>query len=120
MKYNFLQTFLNASGRARVVFTHMRDFIEQHGLDQPLSIEDWQAEFVRAEEDQSHPFPVTPDWEHCKGSEPQFRGYTCALWTAFHALTVWAYRNGESGNDFRNNASQSGCEFEDFRTWPHP
>uniref|UniRef100_A0A915D4D0 Sulfhydryl oxidase n=1 Tax=Ditylenchus dipsaci TaxID=166011 RepID=A0A915D4D0_9BILA len=95
------ETFLNASGRARVVFTHMRDFIEQRGLEQAISVEDWQAEFVRAEEDQGRPFPVTVDWEHCKGSSPQFRGYTCGLWTTFHALTVGAFRNSQTDASFK-------------------
>lgn len=26
----------------------------------------------------------------CHGSEPQFRGYPCSLWTLFHTLTVQA------------------------------
>lgn len=32
-----------------MVFTHMRNFLTARGLDQPLSTDDWQAEFVRAE-----------------------------------------------------------------------
>ncbi|KAI1703457.1 erv1 / alr family domain-containing protein [Ditylenchus destructor] len=98
---NGTESFLNASGRARVVFTHMRDFIEQKGLDKSISIEDWQAEFIKAEEDQGRPFPVTVDWEHCKGSSPQFRGYTCGLWSTFHALTVGAYRSSLANPAFK-------------------
>ncbi|XP_046976715.1 sulfhydryl oxidase 1 isoform X2 [Vanessa cardui] len=28
------------------------------------------------------------DYIRCKGSQPQYRGYTCGLWTLFHTLTV--------------------------------
>jgi len=35
------------------------------------------------------PFARTPtEWQGCKGSSPQYRGYPCALWTLFHALSV--------------------------------
>lgn len=34
------------------------------------------------------PFLETPlDWKGCAGSNPQFRGYPCSLWTLFHTLT---------------------------------
>lgn len=94
---NDTEVFLPNSSRARIVFTHMRDFLDAHGLDEPLSVDDWQSEFVRAEEDQGSPFPITSDWEHCKGTSPEFRGYTCGLWMAFHALTVVSFK--KSGTD---------------------
>jgi len=35
------------------------------------------------------PFAATPsDWEGCVGSQEQFRGYPCSLWTLFHTLIV--------------------------------
>lgn len=34
---------------------------------------------------------MNSSWQHCKGSSPEFRGYTCGLWTTFHAVTVYAY-----------------------------
>lgn len=46
---NGTESFLNASSRARVVFTHMRDFLGQHGLDKPLSVDQWKEEFAKAE-----------------------------------------------------------------------
>ncbi|CAD5233476.1 unnamed protein product [Bursaphelenchus xylophilus] len=94
------ELFLNASSRARVVFTHMRDFIKQNGLENPLPSDVWKAEFIRAEEDQGKPFPTNADWQHCKGSSPQYRGYTCGLWTTFHALTVSNYKNKGAEADF--------------------
>ena len=42
------------------------------------------------------PFQHTPDeWVSCKGSEPQFRGYPCALWQLFHTLMVNAASKGD-------------------------
>ena len=42
------------------------------------------------------PFQHTPDeWVGCKGSEPQFRGYPCALWQLFHTLMVNAASKGD-------------------------
>eukprot|EP00057_Strongylocentrotus_purpuratus_P030119 XP_780768.2 PREDICTED: sulfhydryl oxidase 2 [Strongylocentrotus purpuratus] len=32
--------------------------------------------------------PDRVEWIGCRGSEPQFRGYPCGLWTLFHTLTV--------------------------------
>ena len=28
------------------------------------------------------------DWRGCRGSSPQFRGFTCGLWSMYHGLTV--------------------------------
>uniref|UniRef100_A0A7E4VGU2 Sulfhydryl oxidase n=1 Tax=Panagrellus redivivus TaxID=6233 RepID=A0A7E4VGU2_PANRE len=92
---------LSNSPRAVSVFAHMRDFLDAHGLEEALSVDDWQSEFVRAEEQFENPFPISADWDHCKGSTPQYRGYTCGLWTTFHALTVSAYKTGQNDLTFR-------------------
>lgn len=44
----------------------------------------------------SHPavLPTNVTWVGCQGSEPQFRGYPCGLWTLFHLLTVQAAQSG--------------------------
>lgn len=34
---------------------------------------------------------MNASWEHCKGTAPGYRGYTCGLWTTFHAITVNAF-----------------------------
>ena len=39
----------------------------------------------------ANPFPVNSSYQHCRGSTPITRGYTCGLWTTFHALTVHTY-----------------------------
>uniref|UniRef100_A0A914VSH5 Sulfhydryl oxidase n=1 Tax=Plectus sambesii TaxID=2011161 RepID=A0A914VSH5_9BILA len=36
-------------------------------------------------------FSTKAKWQHCRGSSKNFRGYTCGLWSTFHALTVQAY-----------------------------
>ncbi|XP_062855542.1 sulfhydryl oxidase 1 [Trichomycterus rosablanca] len=33
-------------------------------------------------------------WVGCQGSKPHTRGYSCAMWTLFHVLTVQAERTG--------------------------
>lgn len=33
-------------------------------------------------------------YQHCAGSQPQYRGYPCALWLLFHTLTVSQYQKG--------------------------
>ncbi|XP_069741471.1 sulfhydryl oxidase 2 isoform X2 [Narcine bancroftii] len=37
----------------------------------------------------------TIEWVGCEGSQPQYRGYPCSLWTLFHFLTVRAERHPE-------------------------
>ncbi|CAI5455471.1 unnamed protein product [Caenorhabditis angaria] len=84
---------LDRSSRAVRVFSRLRDFLADHGLDNELSIADWQKAFVDAETEAGNPFPLNTPWDHCAGSSHEFRGYTCGLWTTFHTLTVNAYRN---------------------------
>lgn len=86
---------LDRSTRAAKVFMKLKSFLEKKGLDGVVTIPEWQEEFIRAEEENGNPFPQTADWEHCKGSTSQYRGYTCGLWTTFHALGVSAYRKTE-------------------------
>lgn len=87
---------LDRSSRAVRVFSRLRDFIAEKGLEAPISVEDWQKEFLAAEEEAGHPFPLNTNWEHCAGSSTQYRGYTCGLWTTFHALTVSAFKNWQN------------------------
>ncbi|KAK2539855.1 Qsox1, partial [Columba guinea] len=53
-------------------------------------------EAVKNNRDASHPavLPTNVTWVGCQGSEPQFRGYPCGLWTLFHLLTVQAAQSG--------------------------
>ncbi|KAK5972587.1 Sulfhydryl oxidase [Trichostrongylus colubriformis] len=88
-------TLLDRSTRAVKVFARLRDFIENRGLDNSIPTDDWQKEFIAAEEAAGSPFAVNSDWDHCRGSSGQFRGYTCGLWIALHALTVSSYKQAE-------------------------
>ncbi|KAL6722886.1 hypothetical protein Aduo_017959 [Ancylostoma duodenale] len=95
-------TVLDRSTRAVKVFARLRDYLENRGLDSTLTPEEWQREFIAAEESAGNPFAVNSDWEHCRGSSGQFRGYTCGLWVTFHTLTVSAYKQAEEHlDDFR-------------------
>uniref|UniRef100_A0A914RKM8 Sulfhydryl oxidase n=1 Tax=Parascaris equorum TaxID=6256 RepID=A0A914RKM8_PAREQ len=95
---------LRQSELAIRVFEHMREFLKNRGLNNSISVEEYQDEFLRAEEQNYRPFPINEDWEHCKGSNPQFRGYTCGLWTTFHALTVQSYMDGRNGKKTLNRS----------------
>ncbi|CAJ0924411.1 unnamed protein product, partial [Mesorhabditis belari] len=94
------ESTLDRSTRAVRVFMRLREFLEKRGLDKSIPVEDWQKEFLDAESDSGSPFPTTAEWDHCKGSTPQYRGYTCGLWTTFHTISVTAYRQGANSADF--------------------
>ncbi|CAI5448208.1 unnamed protein product [Caenorhabditis angaria] len=82
---------LRNSERARLVFTHMREFLEGRKSIGMVSSDEYRQQFESVERVYASPFPVNSTWQHCKGSSPMFRGYTCGLWTTFHALTVHTY-----------------------------
>jgi thiol oxidase len=49
---------------------------------------------VLAKEKEYDPVFLKPQgWLGCRGSQPQFRGYPCGLWTMFHTLTVHSEAN---------------------------
>ena len=39
---------------------------------------------------ENRPFTLA-GYDHCNGSTEVYRGYSCGLWTLFHAITVNAY-----------------------------
>ncbi|XP_074078270.1 sulfhydryl oxidase 1 [Macrotis lagotis] len=39
--------------------------------------------------------PKKATWVGCLGSQPQFRGFPCSLWTLFHSLTVQAAQRND-------------------------
>ncbi|KAK0398495.1 hypothetical protein QR680_002620 [Steinernema hermaphroditum] len=84
-------SILKNSERARLVFSHLREFLRTKNDTQLVSTSDWEHHFNSVERVYAFPFPVNSSWQHCKGTTPQFRGYTCGLWTTFHALTVHTY-----------------------------
>uniref|UniRef100_A0A914CAW3 Sulfhydryl oxidase n=2 Tax=Acrobeloides nanus TaxID=290746 RepID=A0A914CAW3_9BILA len=91
-------TILKKSERARLVFSHLKQFLEQKpGF---VSAQEWQNQFESVERVYAHPFPTNASWQQCQGSSPQFRGYTCGLWTTFHTLTVHAYMDTMKNRNF--------------------
>ncbi|KAK6031649.1 Erv1 / Alr family protein [Ostertagia ostertagi] len=86
-----LSNILKNSERARLVFIHMREFLESRKTRNAVPVEEYRRQFENVERVYAHPFPVNASWQHCKGTTPTFRGYTCGLWTTFHALTVHTY-----------------------------
>ncbi|KAI3413317.1 hypothetical protein GPALN_010814 [Globodera pallida] len=119
------------SQRALKVFEHMKQFLDSKANEGQVSMDEWKAEFEQSKTQNGDPFPVTAEWEHCKGSQTIFRGFTCGLWTAFHAMTVQAYL-GKEQNPLKplkaiqgwvaNFFSCSGCRrhFMDMTTKTFP
>ncbi|XP_043232963.1 sulfhydryl oxidase 2-like [Amphibalanus amphitrite] len=56
------------------------------------------AEIQRHLEKARSPLPPHRPWHGCRGSQPGLRGYTCGLWSVFHAATVQAHQLEESNN----------------------
>ncbi|KAI1725012.1 erv1 / alr family domain-containing protein [Ditylenchus destructor] len=77
------------SERAKLIFLHLKNLLEQK--QGSISANEWQHQFESIERVYAYPFPVNATWQHCRGSSPEFRGYTCGLWTTFHTLTVHTY-----------------------------
>ncbi|VDK77764.1 unnamed protein product [Litomosoides sigmodontis] len=86
-----LFTSLKQSTRAKSVLLHLRHFLEAHGERRAILVDVWRNQFQNIERLYGYPFPVNASWEHCKGTMPGYRGYTCGLWTTFHAITVNAF-----------------------------
>uniref|UniRef100_A0AAF5Q476 Sulfhydryl oxidase n=1 Tax=Wuchereria bancrofti TaxID=6293 RepID=A0AAF5Q476_WUCBA len=91
---------LSKSKRAVHLFEKMRNYLDQKGMKDVIPIKEYKKKFINLEAENNDPFPVEIDWEHCAGSSPKFRGYSCGLWTTFHALTVQAYKNGLNDSKF--------------------
>ena len=43
--------------------------------------------------------PELKPYQACRGSRPNYRGYSCSLWTLFHTLTVEEFRNARDGQN---------------------
>ncbi|VDN58765.1 unnamed protein product [Dracunculus medinensis] len=87
------KSVLKKSSEAQQIFKHLRDELSIRSKEQKIAVNDWIHYFLSFESLYGNPFPVNASWQHCKGSSPEFRGYTCGLWTTFHAITVHAYMN---------------------------
>uniref|UniRef100_A0A915Q1B9 Sulfhydryl oxidase n=1 Tax=Setaria digitata TaxID=48799 RepID=A0A915Q1B9_9BILA len=85
---------LKRSTRAKSVFLHLRHFLEARKGKRVISTTVWRNQFQNIERAYGYPFPLNAAWEHCKGTALGYRGYTCGLWTTFHAITVNALVEG--------------------------
>ncbi|CAG9532636.1 unnamed protein product [Cercopithifilaria johnstoni] len=79
---------LSQSTRAKSVFLHLRHFLEANRGKGTILTTVWRNQFLNIERLYGYPFPTNASWEHCKGTTLGYRGYTCGLWTTFHAITV--------------------------------
>uniref|UniRef100_A0A1I7WWT4 Cullin domain-containing protein n=1 Tax=Heterorhabditis bacteriophora TaxID=37862 RepID=A0A1I7WWT4_HETBA len=68
--------------RARLVFTHMREFLESRQNQRIVGVEDYRRQFENVEVAHQCLEVYLAVF---------YRGYTCGLWTTFHALTVHTY-----------------------------
>ncbi|KAI6188880.1 Sulfhydryl oxidase [Aphelenchoides besseyi] len=82
---------MRRSENAKAMFAQMRRELDTKP--RIIAIKEWKTTFEAMERTYNNPFPVDADWQHCKGSSPQYRGYTCGLWTTFHTLTIHTYMN---------------------------
>ncbi|KAM3725942.1 Sulfhydryl oxidase [Dirofilaria immitis] len=85
---------MKRSTRAKSIFLHLQHFLEAHGGKRTISSFVWRNQFQNIERVFGYPFPTNASWEHCKGTTLGYRGYTCGLWTTFHAITVNAFMQG--------------------------
>ncbi|VDM97243.1 unnamed protein product [Thelazia callipaeda] len=102
---DLLAKSLKNSERAVKIFNEMRNYLDEIGISNIISTNDYKNKFTALEDQNNNPFPIHANWEHCAGSNPQFRGYTCGLWSIFHALTVQAYKNGLNDAKFLPQAA---------------
>ncbi|CAK5077419.1 unnamed protein product [Meloidogyne enterolobii] len=78
---------LHNSRRAKWVIGDLQHLLEGK-TSAVISVEEWRNHFERVEGFFGYPFVQNETWQHCAGSSSEFRGYTCGLWTTFHALTA--------------------------------
>jgi thiol oxidase len=82
---------MRRSENAKSMFVQMRRELDTKP--RVVSAKEWKTTFEAMERSFHNPFPMEADWQHCRGTEPRYRGYTCGLWTTFHTLTVHSYMN---------------------------
>uniref|UniRef100_A0A915DQQ7 Sulfhydryl oxidase n=1 Tax=Ditylenchus dipsaci TaxID=166011 RepID=A0A915DQQ7_9BILA len=107
-------TTLKSSEKAHAFFKDMLEFMESK-KDRKFTSDEWNSTFI-ANEEKENPFPKKSDeFEHCKGSSIEYRGFTCGLWSAFHTLTINSYLNAkEQQPSDKNSKGQTG----ELRTLP--
>ncbi|KHJ99269.1 hypothetical protein OESDEN_00733 [Oesophagostomum dentatum] len=64
---------LKNSERARLVFIHMREYLDSRRDRGVVPVDDYKRQFESVERVYANPFPVNSSWQHCKGTTPMFR-----------------------------------------------
>uniref|UniRef100_A0A0N4Z162 Sulfhydryl oxidase n=1 Tax=Parastrongyloides trichosuri TaxID=131310 RepID=A0A0N4Z162_PARTI len=83
---------LENSSKAKQIFHNLKQFLTTKMAKGSLELGEWNEEFKKLENQYDKPFADGADWDHCKGTEPNSRGYSCGLWTLLHTITVSAYK----------------------------
>lgn len=81
---------LDRSENATKLFTALHSYLISKN-NENVSANEWKKLFEELEEKYNYPFPTDQNWQHCLGSDPRYRGYTCGVWMTFHVLTVNAF-----------------------------
>uniref|UniRef100_A0A914Z8B7 Sulfhydryl oxidase n=1 Tax=Panagrolaimus superbus TaxID=310955 RepID=A0A914Z8B7_9BILA len=84
---------LKNSEHAIEVFVDLKEWLEEKN--NTMKADEWLEKFKTIDDSKDNPFPEKDPWQHCKGTGPEYRGYTCGLWTAFHTLIVHANLNNK-------------------------
>ncbi|XP_059482354.1 sulfhydryl oxidase 2-like [Neocloeon triangulifer] len=83
-----LASFYPTRPQGTMFLERLRDWVEASG--DSIRGEDFMLRINQFEKEFNFIIPENQDWIGCRGSDQKFRGYTCGLWTMFHALTVSA------------------------------
>uniref|UniRef100_A0A914QE45 Sulfhydryl oxidase n=1 Tax=Panagrolaimus davidi TaxID=227884 RepID=A0A914QE45_9BILA len=90
---NSQPTTLKNSEHAIEIFTDLKSWLEEKN--NTMTADEWLEKFKEIDDSKDNPFTEKETWQHCKGTGPEFRGYTCGLWTTFHTLIVHANLNNK-------------------------
>ncbi|KAH7697422.1 Protein F47B7.2 c [Aphelenchoides avenae] len=94
-----LKRFVPLSAPVRRLFYRLDEWVQKEPTQ--IRAEQWLSKFEEIQGELGHPIPANTTWQACRGSKPFLRGYTCGLWTLFHAITVEAYKENKLDPRFR-------------------
>jgi len=90
---------MNNSENAHAFFVSLASQMDKLAANgRNFTADDYNTTFLAAEAEHHSLFARNSTWEHCRGTTVEYRGFTCGLWTTFHAMTVRAYQS--AGRDF--------------------
>ena len=86
---NVLRDFLPVRPPVKSFLTNLATYLNNPRRDRSISGLEFRELYNRlASQSNSSCLPDYEEYIHCRGSTPQYRGYTCGLWSVFHSLTV--------------------------------